>query len=397
VKAVVIHHTLNSAGGETSFAIETIYSLSKIGYEIELITVDKPNLKLLSKIYGKELSIKKIRSLFPFKMNFFGIYQRLLTIIPSLDLEPSDIVINTNGSNLPIYIPQNILCILYIHFPAILQTSSQYDNNKYNKSLFWKSYFKPYQIMIHLLTKQALKRTDIVLTNSIFTKNAIQKVYSSANPQVIYPPINIENFSYCYNSNSRKKQVLVIARFSREKQIEKAVLIAKLLPNIHFKIIGSLLPVNQSYYNYIQQMIQNHGLTDRIQLIPNATKNEMINALSNSSIYLHTMHGEHFGISIVEAIASGLIPIVPSYGGCSEIVPKEYQYTTIEDAAERISNIIYHYDMINRKFVYGIAKKFSPENFTRNLKSVIDQTYIKNKHGDNTIQKTKSMLKKLSA
>jgi hypothetical protein len=92
-----------------------------------------------------------------------------------------------------------------------------------------------------------------------------------------------------------------------------------------------------------------------------------------------------------------LIPIVPSYGGCSEIVPKEYQYTTIEDAAERISNIIYHYDMINRKFVYGIAKKFSPENFTRNLKSVIDQTYIKNKHGDNTIQKTKGMLKKLSA
>ena len=317
MKAFVIHHTINSPGGESSFAMETIHSLSKLGYDIELVTIDKPNLKLISETYGKELPIKKIRSLFPFKMNSFGIYQRLLTVVSSLNLQPSDIVINTNGTNLPFNIPQNVLCILYIHFPTILQTSSEYDNNKYNKSLFWKAYFKPYQIMTHLLTKKALKRADIVLTNSIFTKNAIQKVYPSANPQVIYPPIDIESFSNCHNSNSRKNQVLVIARFSAEKQIEKAILIAKLLRNIKFKILGSLLPVNQSYFNNIQQMIQDYGLNDRVQLIPNATKDEMINAMSSSTIYLHTMHGEHFGISIVESMAAGLIPIVPSYGGCS--------------------------------------------------------------------------------
>ncbi|HET7644749.1 MAG TPA: glycosyltransferase [Nitrososphaeraceae archaeon] len=386
MKAVVIHHTLNSAGGESSFAIETIYSLSKLGYDVELVTVQKPDLKLITKTYGKELPVKKIRSIIPFKMNVFGIYQRLLTVLSSLNLNHSDIIIDTNGTNLPLNISQNILYIAYIHFPAILQTSDGYNNNKYNKSLFWKSYFKPYQVMAHLLTKQALKRADIVLTNSLFTKKAIQKVFPSINPQIIYPPIDIQNFSNCYNSNSRKQQVLVISRFSPEKQIEKAILIAKLLPNIPFKIIGSLLPVNQSYYNYIQQMIQNYGLMDRIQLIPNATKNEMINALSSSLIYLHTMYGEHFGISIVEAMASGLIPIVPSYGGCSEIVPLEYQYNTIPDAAACIFNSIYHYDTTKKNFLYGIAKQFSPENFTRNLKSVIDQTYIENKHRYSPLQ-----------
>jgi glycosyltransferase involved in cell wall biosynthesis len=386
VKAVVIHHTLNSTGGESSFAIETIYTLSKLGYDVELVTVQKPDLKLITKTYGKELPVKKIRSIIPFKMNVFGIYQRLLTVLSSLNLNHSDIIIDTNGTNLPLNISQNILYIVYIHFPAILQTSAGYNNNKYNKSLYWKSYFKPYQVMAHLLTKKALKRADIVLTNSSFTKKAIQKVFPSINPQIIYPPIDIQNFSNCYNSNSRKQQVLVIARFSPEKQIEKAVLIAKLLPNIRFKIIGSLLPVNQFYYNYIQQMIQNHGLTDRIQLIPNATKNEMVNALSSSLIYLHTMYGEHFGISIVEAMASGLIPIVPSYGGCSEIVPLEYQYTTIPDAAACIYNSIYHYDATKRNFLYEIAKQFSPDNFTRNLKSVIDQTYIENKQGYSPLQ-----------
>ena len=395
LKAVVIHHTLNSPGGESSFAIETIHSLSKLGYDVELVTVQKPNLEHISKTYGKELPVKNVKFISPFKMNYFGIYQRLLTVMSYLNLKPSDIVINTNGNNLPFKIPQNILCILYIHFPALLLTSVEYDNNKYKKSFFWKAYFKPYQLMSHLLTKKALKRANIVLTNSIFSKNAIQKIYPSVDPQVIYPPIDIERFSNCLSSNSRENQVLVIARFSPEKQIEKAVLIAKLLKNINFKIIGSLLRVNQPYFNHIQQMIKDYGLKDKIQLIPNATKDEMMNAMSTSMVYLHTMSGEHFGISIVEAMAAGLIPIVPTYGGCSEIVPTEYQYTTIQDAADCIYKNIDHYDSTKRQFVYEIAKQFSLENFRRNLKYFIEQAYTTHNNSNSTSQKTKNMMNRL--
>ena len=95
MKAVVIHHTLNSTGGESSFAIETIYSLSKLGYDVELVTVQKPDLKLITKTYGKELPVKKIRSIIPFKINVFGIYQRLLTVLSSLNLNHSDIINDT--------------------------------------------------------------------------------------------------------------------------------------------------------------------------------------------------------------------------------------------------------------------------------------------------------------
>jgi hypothetical protein len=51
VKAVVIHHTLNAPGGESTVAIETMESLYELGYDIELITVQKPNLEYLAKIY----------------------------------------------------------------------------------------------------------------------------------------------------------------------------------------------------------------------------------------------------------------------------------------------------------------------------------------------------------
>ena len=386
MKAVVLHHTLNSRGGESSFAIETINSLSKLGYDIELITVQKPNLELISKTYGKMPPIKNVKYISPFSINCLGIYQRLLTTISSLNLESSDIVINTNGNSLPFNIPHNILCILYIHFPAFLQTSAEYYNNKYKKSLFWKAYFKPYQIMTHLLTKRALKRSNIIFTNSKFTQNAIKKVYPSFDPQVIYPPVDLERFSSCLRSNSRENQVLVISRFSPEKQLEKAILIAKILKDTKFILIGNLLAANQSYFKYLQKMVQDYGLTHRIKLIPNATKGQILNAMSTSMVYLHTMNGEHFGISIVEAMAAGLIPVVPSYGGCTEIVPMEYQYTGIKDASECISKNINQYDDKKSQFVNAIAKQFSTENFRQNMKYCIEQAY----ENSNILQKTES-------
>ena len=87
-------------------------------------------------------------------MNYFGIYQRLLTAIPFLNFESSDIVINTNGNSLPFNLPPNILCILYIHFPAFLHDSLNTLIINTNKLYFGKPYFKPYQFMTIYLLKE---------------------------------------------------------------------------------------------------------------------------------------------------------------------------------------------------------------------------------------------------
>src|ERR671917_295148 len=117
MKAAVIHHTLNNPGGETSVAIETIDALHELGYDIELVTSQKPDLNKMSKDYGKRLPIKKVKSVFPFKINVFGIYQRLLHAMPLSGLKESDIIINTNGNTLPYNTPDKAISILYIHFP----------------------------------------------------------------------------------------------------------------------------------------------------------------------------------------------------------------------------------------------------------------------------------------
>jgi hypothetical protein len=144
-KAAVIHHTLNSPGGESTVAIETIESLYELGYEVELVTVQPPDLDGISKSYGKKIHIATIKSLLPFKLNYFGVYQRLLTMLSSMDFKDSDVVINTHGDALPYRISGNVPYLLYLHFPTFLMNSKGiYGSNKYRKSFFWRAYFKPY-------------------------------------------------------------------------------------------------------------------------------------------------------------------------------------------------------------------------------------------------------------
>src|SRR3712207_7102266 len=50
-KAVVIHHTLNSLGGETTVAIETIESLYELGYEVDLVRSEEHTSELQSRQY----------------------------------------------------------------------------------------------------------------------------------------------------------------------------------------------------------------------------------------------------------------------------------------------------------------------------------------------------------
>jgi glycosyltransferase involved in cell wall biosynthesis len=376
-KAVVVHHTLNSLGGETTVAIETIESLYELGYEVELVTVQPPDLDSISKSYGKKIHAARIKSLLPFKLNYFGVYQRLLTMLSSIDFKDSDVVINTHGDALPYRISGNVPYLLYLHFPTFLMNSTGgYGSNKYRKSFFWRAYFKPYSMMTHSLAMRATTRSNLILTNSKFSREAIREAFVDVHPYVLYPPVDTERFSLAYSQpiNAREVKVLVISRFSPEKLIENAIKIAHILGGkIKFQIIGSLAPANRPYFKRLQQMIETYGLSQTVTLTPNASNKELVDSMSKSMIYLHTMIGEHFGVSIVEAMSAGLLPVVPAYGGCSEIVPTDHQYHTLEEAADYIAKNAKCADDEKRVQMHEISRQFSPNNFRKAMRVYIER------------------------
>lgn len=387
MNVAVLHHSLNRPGGETTVALQIIDSLYHIGYNIRLISVEKLDYEGVARAYGKHVPARNSRYLIPFELGCFGLYQRFLTCISCLALRGVDLVINTNGIVLPLRIPKNVPSIIYVHFPsALLHVPSYLHHDKYQKSLFWKMYFKPYRILANILTRRALSKSDMVIVNSYFTKEAITRIYPNIDPHVLYPCVELERFSAAYNSRTRNPQVIVISRFSPEKQIEGAMEVAKIMENVKFEVVGSLNSTNHRYFKSLNEMIERYGLQHRVRLRPNVSFNELLDAMSVSKVYLHTTFGEHFGVSIIEAMAAGLIPVVPAVGGCTEIVPPEYQYNGIEDAADCIRKFIQEYDDEKRIEVYKIAQKFSLSLFKERLQMLIQESCSKY-HQDQSAKK----------
>ena len=117
-------------------------------------------------------------SLFPFKISCFGIYQRLLTYISLLDLKDPSLLPQMETISLCNSKSYSLHTIQYIHFPTLLINSEHYNNSKYQKSLFWKGYFRPYQIVSNVLTKNALERSNVVLPNSRFSERCYKESIS---------------------------------------------------------------------------------------------------------------------------------------------------------------------------------------------------------------------------
>lgn len=375
MKAGVVHHSLEGKGGSGKLAINTIEVLNEMGFDVTLIVSQKPDLEKLKITYNKSVNVNKIISVFPTGSrtirSSFGIYQRILTLIPAA-MAKVDLLISTHGDLLPYHFTNKCPMINYCHFPTIALSSSTNDyTSRYQKSLFWKTYFAPYKFMTRYLGRPNFVKGK-VLTNSEFSKNAIKRFYPSIDPLVVYPCADTKSFKNALTSDHREDKVLVLCRFTPEKLIENALFLAK-KTGIKITLIGSLIPSNRFYYEHLVKMSKSLDIENLVEFKPNATFDAIIKEMSKSKVYLHTMRGEHFGIAIVEAMSAGLIPIVPDYGGCAEFVPKEYQYSSI-DMASHIIQSAFGVPFQERKRMSDIANMFSEETFKANMKKVIEET-----------------------
>ena len=91
----------------------------------------------------------------------------------------------------------------------------------------------------------------------------------------------------------------------------------------------------------------------------------------------HPKTGEHFGMSIVEGISAGLIPVVPSIGGQTEFVPDRYHYNTLNEAVSIVSKCISASDS-TRLNLSNAMNQFSTEVYKKKIQ-FITKTLLTNK------------------
>ena len=175
----------------------------------------------------------------------------------------------------------------------------------------------------------------INITQSEYIQNEIEKSTGIKIP-IIYPPVNLNEF-YC-NRNPNRSGIVSIGRFSREKNYFLQIEIAKKFPRVQFTFVGSVK--NDAYFRKILKKIKLDSVQN-ITLLPNANFNQLKQVLCSSLIFLHTTIEEHFGLSTVEAVAAGCLPLVHNSGGQQEVVRfKEFRFNELDNAVEKLENML---------------------------------------------------------
>jgi glycosyltransferase involved in cell wall biosynthesis len=147
---------------------------------------------------------------------------------------------------------------------------------------------------------------------------------------VVYPPIDIDGRRFATEDITRRNTITFFSRFIQYKRPEMVLQLAAHYPDHPFLLMGAVNKQRWSYFNSLKHQAEKEGLTN-VRFLANPP-NEVVRAeLAKTRFYVFPAVNEHFGMTTVEAIASGTIPFVHNSGGQIESVPIEKLRFSDED------------------------------------------------------------------
>ena len=138
----------------------------------------------------------------------------------------------------------------------------------------------------------------ILWANSTYTKRAIEAHWGRRDAYVVYPPLWVDRYNSDNGFYDRDIDVIMFCQLYTIKGLDIAETLAD--RGLNVVVVGADVGDYDS---------------NNITVVKNATVAEYTDLLSRSKVYLHGKVGEHFGITITEAMASGAVPLVHASGG----------------------------------------------------------------------------------
>lgn len=249
-------------------------------------------------------------------------------------------------------------------------------------------------------TKLKKLRVSEFFCNSYFTKSFVDKEFG-VNSKVIYPPVEITTAKI-----KKKNIILNVGRF-RVKDVttfrngkkegvgdykKQSIMINvfkemvdKGLKDWEFVIAVSIKEDEKKQFEQMQNMVSGYP----VRFIVNSSNQALGEIYSEAKIYwhasgfgedlkVHPEFAEHFGISTVEAMSAGAVPVVINAGGQKEIVKEGetgFLWDTLEELKSKTLRLIKDDKLLmdfSKKaglFAYG----FSKEKFCQEINELILQ------------------------
>ncbi|TRY73648.1 hypothetical protein TCAL_12485 [Tigriopus californicus] len=234
----------------------------------------------------------------------------------------------------------------YVHYPTIstdmlgqVQARQVSHNNRQYiaKSRMASSGKVLYYRMFSWLYGWAGRQSDVVMVNSSWTEEHINDIWQANHVQRVYPPCDIDVFRQIpRRSNPDGIQTLVsLGQFRPEKdhplQIRSMAKIRdKLLrredrsneenekawEKLKLVLIGGCRnDEDEARVQDLKDLCKHLAVDENVEFKVNLPYDKLKEEMGQGLIGLHTMWNEHFGIAVVEMLASGLITLAHRSGG----------------------------------------------------------------------------------
>lgn len=226
-----------------------------------------------------------------------------------------------------------------------------------------------------------------VVCNSKFTKKIIDKEFRIKS-SVLYPPIDIDQFK----PGKKENFILAVGRFEQSMQAKRQDVLIKAfkqmvdegLKNWQLVLIGGSLsePSKNEFLVQLKRLAKGYP----IKILVNLPFFRLKNFYNKSKIFWHAAgfeinervepwRVEHFGITPVEAMAAGCVPIVMDKGGLKEIVRRGAgeRWQTVSELIEKTLALIKNkklYDQHSQASV-SRSRRFSKTKFFLHLQKII--------------------------
>jgi glycosyltransferase involved in cell wall biosynthesis len=364
MRIALIHDYLSQDGG----AERVLKIFSELWPEAPIFVLfhDKKKINYIDKKRTRESFLAKM----PFVKNIFPYYLPLMPWATTThQLKNFDLILSsTSAFAKGVKTGSNTLNITYCHTPPRYLwsfTENYLDGLKKNR--LTTKIILP-KIIKHLQNwdKRSVKNIDHFIVNSETTRQRVQKYYDR-DSTIIYPAINIHDF---YISPKIKDYFTAGGRLAPYKKID---LVVKTFNRngLPLKIFGVDYGVG-SEIKYLKKIAK-----PNIEFLGKITETEKSKLLSECLAFIHPQL-EDFGITPLEAMASGRPVIAYRQGGATETVVEgktgiffdKQTWESLYQAVKNFNTANWHSPTIREH-----SQNFHIKNFKKQIKKFVEDKY----------------------
>lgn len=356
------NHFFPCIGGIERVVFDFCSALTKKGHECRVVCYNKCANSNKELAPSQEINgIKVIR--LPFlDLKYYKITKPFLKLLRGAD------IVHVHGLG---FFSDFVLLTKFIHrkpivvssHGAIFHTGSNFLKNLY--FYFWN--------------RLLLRNADKIIAVSEADKEIFSRIVLREKIELIENPLDFKKFR---GKKKEKNSFLFVGRLSKNKRIdlliESFALVAKKKKNFTLSIVGNDFDGIESA---LKKRAKEKGVSEKIEFLGPLVEKELLELYAKSDFFVSASEYEGFGISAIEAMASGCIPLLNGIDSFKKFIDEGkngflVDYSSPVHASEKILKAM-ELDPQKKESIRSMAiesvKRFSLENQAKKLLRVYER------------------------